>query len=90
MREPTIILLNGHSVKLTHDDLLVYLQISSSLNFHQRSFFFQYMEINIENNDCPGAEIKRLQNAQTWVGHQYHTPFPQGSGTTEGEDVEKL
>lgn len=39
----TIILRNECSIKLTFNDLLLYLQIKTTLNPHKKSFYFQYM-----------------------------------------------
>jgi hypothetical protein len=56
----TIILLDGNSIKATHNGLSLYPWINASLNPHQRSFYLQWIV------DSPtvsqDAENKRLQN----------------------------
>lgn len=58
--EPNItMLLNGHSSKLTLSDLSLHIQISASLNSHQRSFRLKWMVIETEVTS-QGAGNKRL------------------------------
>lgn len=45
----TIILLNGHSIKLTHNDLFLHPKINVSLSPHQKSFFLYKMVVITES-----------------------------------------
>ena len=73
---PIIILLKANDNKLTTIDILLYSQISVSLNPHQRSFTLQWM-INTETHTCHGPEHKRLQNSAL-NGTSKSKPLPTG------------
>lgn len=63
--EPTIIiLLNSHSVKLTHNNLSLYLQISALLSSYHRSSICSRWRLTQRHTNGKRGGNKRPQNAQ--------------------------
>lgn len=80
-----IILINGNGAQQIPDDLSLYPQIDSSLNFCQRGFHLQY--IMITNGHM--TENKKLKNVLSLVEHVYGSLSSQGSEITVEERQEQ-
>lgn len=82
-----IILLKQHSNKMTPNDTLLHPQIKALLNPHQRSFLWQ---MGINTKPTTSQCIQRGRDLEHSVLNRVSSSKPQGSGSQEEEEREKL